>query len=206
MPFKKVDVPKIRSLTIEEAGNLVDACEPAFQSLVKGALLTGARYGEVASLSVGDFNVDDKNVFIAESKNGESRYVDLNEQGIAHFRQVAGERNPTELMFLKANGKWKQSEQQRPMDAACEDAYIEGVTFHILRHTYASHAVMNGMPMEVLAEVLGHKDTRITMRRYAHLCSTYKQKLVQQKAPVFAFKAPQIVHGPVLVPRRAKSA
>jgi site-specific recombinase XerD len=61
------------------------------------------------------------------------------------------------------------------MDAACEAAKLEGVTFHILRHPYASHAVMNGMPIAVLSEQLGHKDTRITGWHYAHLCQTYKQ-------------------------------
>ncbi len=49
------------------------------------------------------------------------------------------------------------------MDDACDTAKIEGVTFHILRHTYASHALMAGMTIEVLAQQLGHKDTRITM-------------------------------------------
>ena len=198
MPFKKVDVPKIRFLPIEEAGKLVEACESDFQSLVKGALITGARYGELAAMYVEDFNVSDRNVYVAESKNGESRYIDLNDEGVAFFKQLANGCNPKDRMFVKANGKpWKQSEQQRPMKAACEDAHIEGVTFHILRHTYASHAVMNGMPIEVLAEVLGHKDTRITMRHYAHLCQSYKQKLVRQYAPGFGFSANK--PGPVLV-------
>jgi integrase len=49
------------------------------------------------------------------------------------------------------------------MDEACEAANIAGVTFHILRHTYASHAVMNQMPLEVLQRQLGHKDLCITM-------------------------------------------
>jgi hypothetical protein len=43
------------------------------------------------------------------------------------------------------------------------------------------------MPIEVLAEVLGHKDTRVTMRHYSHLCKAYKQKLVMQFAPSYGF-------------------
>jgi site-specific recombinase XerD len=103
-------------------------------------------------------------------------------------------------MFTKANGKpWARSEQIRPIVAACEAAHIEGVSFHILRHTYASHAVMNGMPIEVLAEVLGHKDTRVTMRHYSHLCKTYKQKLVMQFAPSYGFTPAPITPIPTLV-------
>ena len=68
-------------------------------------------------------------------------------------------RKPTEKLLVKADGSpWQQSEQKRPMDAACETAGVEGVTFHILRHTFASHAVMAGMTIEVLAKQLGHKD------------------------------------------------
>jgi integrase len=86
------------------------------------------------------------------------------------------------------------------MNAACDAAKVEGVNFHILRHTYASHALMAGMTIEVLAQQLGHKDTRITMRHYAHLCPTFKQESVRRNAPSFGFS---VKPGPVLV---AKSA
>jgi hypothetical protein len=44
-------------------------------------------------------------------------------------------------------------------------------------------SAMNGMTIEVLAQQLGHKDTRITMRHYAHLCPTFKQESVRRNAP-----------------------
>jgi len=82
------------------------------------------------------------------------------------------------------------------MNSACDSAKVEDVTFHILRHTYASHSLMAGMTIEVLAQQLGHKDTRITMRHYAHLCPTFKQESVRQNAPSFGFS---VKPGPVLV-------
>src|SRR5579872_2289824 len=157
-PFRRVGVAKIRFLTNDEVTKLVNACTPDFELLVKGALLTGCRYGELSAMTVENFNEDDGQVFVAQSKNGESRHVDLNAGGIAFFRQLTNERKPTETLFLKSNGKpWNMSEQKRPMDDACEAAHIHGVTFHILRHTYASHALMDGMTIEVLAQQLGHK-------------------------------------------------
>lgn len=197
-PFRKVDVPKIRFLTVDEVDALAPACEPSFQRLVKAALLTGCRYGELVAMDVEAFDEGKGTVYVADSKNGESRYVDLNDEGIAFFAEVTKQRKPKELIFQRSNGKpWKQSEQQRPMDDACESAKLEGVTFHILRHTYASHSLMNGMTIEVLAQQLGHKDTRITMRHYAHLCPTFKQESVRRNAPSFGFAASK--PGPVLV-------
>jgi hypothetical protein len=50
-----------------------------------------------------------------------------------------------------------------------------------------SHALMAGMTFEVLAQQLGHKDTRITMRHYAQLCPAYKQESVRRNAPSVGF-------------------
>jgi integrase len=66
----------------------------------------------------------------------------------------------------------------------------------ILRHTYASYAVMNGMRSRT-AEQLGHKDTRITEHHYAHLCESYKREFVRANAPSFGFGGSK--PGPVLV-------
>jgi integrase len=186
-PFKRVDVPKIRFCTVDEVPRLVRACEQDFAKLVKGALLTGCRYGELTAMLVSEFSEQDERVYVARSKNGEARYVDLNAAGVQFFASLAKDRKPTEKLFLRNGKPWQQSEQKRPMDAACEASGIEGVTFHILRHTYASHAVMDGMRIEVLAQQLGHKDTRITNRHYAHLCPTFKAEAVKRHAPSYGF-------------------
>jgi integrase len=197
-PFRNVDVAKVRFLSAKELKTFVPKCAPDFQPLVKGALVTGARYGELTALNVEHFDADDGTVFIAKSKNGDARHVHLNDEAIAFFADLTHDRAATDRIFLRANGKaWKKSEQKRPMDEACKAAKVAGVTFHILRHTYASHALMNRMPLEVLQKQLGHKDLRITMRHYAHLCNVYKQEQVRAHAPSFGFDTKQL--GPVLV-------
>lgn len=191
--YRNVDIGRVRFLSSDEVKKFVPSCDDElFRKLVKGALMTGARYGELTtSLRVEHFNEADANVFIEKSKNGEQRHVYLNPDAVAFFKSITKGRKATELIFLKADGKqWQESEQKRPMDAACEATGIEGVTFHILRHTYASNARMNGMPLDVLQQQLGHKDLRMTMR-YAHIGKSHQQEQVTRYAPTFSF-APTI--------------
>jgi len=97
-------------------------------------------------------------------------------------------------MFSRSNGKaWKKSEQQRPMNEACNAAKIEQVTFHILHHAYASHLAMNQTPMRVIADQLGHKDTRITERHYAHLGRAFVRETIRARLPHFGLIEPSQV-------------
>ena len=60
------------------------------------------------------------------------------------------------------------------MHRACEAAKIEPpIGFHVLRHTYASRLAMKAVPLNVIAAQLGHSDTRMTEKHYAHLAPSY---------------------------------
>jgi integrase len=74
-------------------------------------------------------------------------------------------------MFQHANGsKWQPSDQGRPMKEAAARAKIKPhISFHGLRHTWASLAAMNSVPLLVVAKNLGHKDTRMVEYHYRHL-------------------------------------
>ena len=55
------------------------------------------------------------------------------------------------------------------MKEACAKAELEPVSFHELRHTYASMLVNRGCLLAVVAQQLGHSDTRMVEKHYAHL-------------------------------------
>jgi integrase len=189
-PFRQVDVPRVRFLTLDEAASLLANCPSDFGKLVRAALLTGCRYGELARMHVSAFDPGNETIFVPVSKNGESRHIELNAEGSAYFAVLTAGRSHGETMFTHSNGKpWKKSEQKPPMDAACEVAKLEQVTFHILRHTYASHLAMNQTPMRVIADQLGHKDTRITERHYAHLGRAYVRDTIRTRLPSFGVAA-----------------
>lgn len=186
-PFKNVSEPKIRFLSEEEAQRLLNACEPEFRLLVRAALLTGARYGELAALKVCDYHYENKTIFIQQSKNGKSRFIPLNDEGIKFFEQLTIGKNSQAHIFIRSDGAiWKKNYQVRPLFAASNIAKINPViSFHTLRHTYASTLAMHGVPLQVISTVLGHSDTRITHKHYAHLMPSYIAEVIRTHLPNF---------------------
>jgi integrase len=64
------------------------------------------------------------------------------------------------------------------------------ISFHGLRHTWASHAVMNGVPLMIVAKNLGHSDSRMVEKHYGHLEPSYIADAIRAGAPRFGLAAP----------------
>jgi integrase len=190
-PFRSADAARVRYLSVAEAKRLINAANPDFRLLVQAALQTGARYGELARLTVADFNPDVGTLSIQQSKSGKSRHVVLTDEGVRFFRRLCAGRAGDEIMLRKRSGSpWDFAHQVRPMDETVARAKITPpISFHGLRHTWASHAVMNGMPLMVVARNLGHADTRMVEKHYGHLAPSYVAEAVRKSAPRFGFPA-----------------
>ena len=188
-PFKKVDAARIRYLDVGKARRLVNAADPDFRPLVKAALQTGARYGELCRLEVQDFNADAGTVAIRQSKSGEARHVVLTDEGAGFFAGVCAGRAGSELMFRRADGgEWKSSHQARPMADACARAKIApAIGIHALRHTWASLAIMAGVPAMIVAKNLGHADTKMVEKHYGHMSPSHVRDAIRAGAPQFGF-------------------
>lgn len=173
-PFPKVEEARIRFLKPYEADYLLNVAEPDFKDLVQGALFTGARYGELAKMRVYDFMPDQGLVFIQPGKSGKGRHIPLPPEGLAFFESLTAGKRGADFVFIRRNGKqWGKNDQQRPMLEACRKANIEpAIGFHELRHTYASMLAQRGIDLLTISKLLGHADTRITSKHYAHLCDT----------------------------------
>jgi integrase len=173
--FREADAARLRYLSADEARRLTNACPIDFRALVIGALLTGCRYGELAAMTIDDFNPDAGTLRVRASKSGKPRHVVLTQEGRDFVALQAAGKPGSALLFLRGNGKpWSKSEQQRPLGAACEAAKVDPpVNFHGLRHTYASRLAMRGVPLAVIAAQLGHTDTRMVEKHYGHLSPSY---------------------------------
>jgi integrase len=184
-PFKRVDEAVVRYLSAPEARRLVRACPEDFKKMVQAALLTGCRYSELARLKCGNFNADSGTLAIRLSK-GKIRHVVLTDEAKKSFAEWTKDKGPSDHVFLRADGGvWGTSHQKRPLGEASERAGISpAVNFHILRHTHGSHLAMSGVPMGVIAAQLGHADTRMTEKHYAHLAPSYVAQTIRANFPV----------------------
>jgi integrase len=197
-PFRGAGGVRLHYLSIAEAQRLLNACDPDFRLLVRAALETGARYSELTRLQVVDFNGDAGTVHIRRSKSGKERHVILTADGIEFFHSCTVGRSGDEIMFKNESrvsrsrergdnadpGDWRTAEQARPMNEAVKRAKIKPhISFHGLRHTWASISVMNGMPLLVVARNLGHKDTRMVETHYGHLAPSFVVDAVRAGAP-----------------------
>jgi integrase len=191
-PYKHVEVARTRYLKLDEAKRLLNACAADFRPLVRAALESGCRYGELTRLEVEDFNSDAGTLMIRQTKSGPPRFVTLTEAGAAFFKQHCAGRNG--LLFLRNGKRWQKSEQARPMREACKQAGINpAIGFHQLRHTWASLAVMNGLSLMMAAENLGHTDTRMVEKHYKHLAPSFITKAIRESAPVYGITEPKKV-------------
>lgn len=195
LPFRGADAPKIRYLTDEETTRLINACAGDFRNLVLAALLTGCRYGELMKLKIGDFDRQAGTLVILVAKGGKPRHVVLTDEGRELFGRLTVGRTSETLILtrnstVKAATKhapaetqrapWRNADQHRPIKDACSAANIApAISFHVLRHTYASRLAMRAVAMVVIAKQLGHTDTRMTERHYAHLSPSYVSDVVR---------------------------
>jgi integrase len=182
--FRGADAARVRYLQTEECRRLLNACPEDFRKIVRGALVSGARYGELCRADVRDFNPDSASLLVRESKAGRPRHIPLDDDAAAFLTTLAAGRRPNEPLFIRADGgRWGKSHQRRPLIEACVAARIEpAIGFHVLRHTWASLRIMAGLHLMVVAHVLGHSDTRMAEKHYGHLAQSFIRNAVRGTA------------------------
>ena len=183
-PFKKgkrlafkLDNRRLRFLTEPEIAALLGECPPHLKPIVKVALNSGMRRGELLGLKWEQI----RNGFIylegAMCKSGKGRQIPINSLLDEVFREM---RLTNQLIspyvFCDSNGR-RYNEVTRSFNGACRRAGIENFHFHDLRHTFAARLVMNKVSLKAIQELLGHADMSMTMR-YAHLSQDHLRDAV----------------------------
>ncbi len=167
--------PPIRFLSFDEAAALLASAGDAL-AMITLALHTGLRVGELRALewSAVDLVAGCINVHRAASrteidtpKSNRSRVIPLSRTARSALAEHSTDR--TGFVFTNRHGGMLTRHQA---DRILRDAFaatdLERLGWHALRHTFASHLVMRGVPLKAIQELLGHSTIDMTMR-YAHL-------------------------------------
>lgn len=183
--FETTSGARTRWLTRDEVTRLLNACQGGFRDLVRGGLLTGARPGDLKRLRAGDFIPETGAVWFSQRKTGRPYTCHLNAEGVEFFRRMTRGKGRSELIFTRDDGSpWGDDDHERPMREASDAARLEPrATFYTLRHTYCSHAIMAGVPMLVVANNIGHSDTRMVEKHYGHLADQYARDQIANGVP-----------------------
>lgn len=165
--------PVTRFLSRDEIRRLNEALDAASRrgrsgrqqaDVIRLLMLTGGRKGEIVNLRWSE--VGDSTLALADGKTG-PRTVHLNPQARAVLDRQ--QRGPGPYVFPSHDDPFRpRSDNVSLWSRIRREACIEDVRLHDLRHTFASHAVMNGVPLPVVSRLLGHSSPRMTLR-YVHL-------------------------------------
>ncbi|AIR84866.1 phage integrase [Pantoea rwandensis] len=132
------------------------------ETVVKLCLATGARWSEAEGLKKSQ--ISKFKITFTKTKGRKNRTVPITEQVYKLIPE-----NKTGRLFADCYGAFRSALDRTEIELPA------GQLTHVLRHTFASHFMMNGGNLLVLQRVLGHTDIKMTMR-YAHFAPDHLEE------------------------------
>lgn len=174
---------KTRFLSAEEEAKLAEALGPLHASWARLAILTGMRQREQFSLKWAAVDLTRGLVTLPKTKAGDVQYVRLNDEARKILQELTlGNRSiwvfPSQTQVTHVD---PHNFYDRVWIPAVKQAGIEWVTWHDLRHTFASRLAMAGHNEGTIAALLRHSGTAL-VKRYAHLSPSHLDAAVESVA------------------------
>ena len=183
-PYRAVARGRVNYLETTEARKLIAECLPDLRALVRGALLSGARPGELRQIRVEDYDRKHATIYIRKSKVDGSRHVPLNAEGYEFFDRLTAGRDGAEWMFLRADGSpWAKDDPRRPLSEACHRAKLKPINLYALRHSFATLLLAENVSMHYLAKIMG-TSVKMIEDHYGHIVEEF-QRETMAKLPSF---------------------
>ncbi len=190
MKMPRVPAGRVRYLQPSELHAALEACPKWLQPVAGLLAFTGMRRSEVLGLRWLDVDRKGERIMLRQTKNGDGRIVWLNTLACQVLDSIPmGEARPTDLVF-PASGEVSPENVSLAFLRACRKVGIADFRLHDLRHTAASWLRMSGADLQDVAELLGHRDLRMT-KRYSHLSPAHLSAAVKRLDAVFG-NAPRL--------------
>lgn len=138
--------------------------------IAKVCLATGARWSEAEKLEIR--HVRNSQIQFAGTKSGKVRSIPIDASFEKQVKQHYDKNETGQRLFAYAYSAFRDAIERAGIKLQ------DGQLTHVLRHTFASHFMMNGGNILVLQRSLGHANLTMTMR-YAHLAPDHLQEVVK---------------------------
>ena len=182
--FKEERTP-IRILTQEERRKLLDASPEFMRPVVTAALKTGMRQGEILNLQWKEVDLAHDIISVRDTKAKKLRQIPIHPELKTILEALS---RKSAYVFCSPDGN------RLPRNGMVRDAFrkvraqlgIADLTFHMLRHNFASELVAKGADIRTVQEYMGHSSLRM-LQRYAHINNGIWRSTIQllsaDKAP-----------------------
>ena len=174
---RKMQQSPRQAFQASELQRFIAACEEDFLPLVLAAVFTGARIGELRRLVWSDIYFETSQIMLRRSKTGCASAIPMHPDLARHLAELRKRRSSEgrivrsdEPVFLTPKGK-VYGEVRAPWRRAMKAAGLgdrTGLTFHSLRHTFATRFLAGGAAVTDLQGILGHRNLTTT-QIYAHM-------------------------------------
>jgi integrase/recombinase XerD len=192
-PKKPTQLPKVLSET--ELKKLFDAASNLkHKAILFVAYSAGLRVSEIINLRLQDIDREREQLFIHCSKGKKDRYVRLSPLVLDILEQYykLSKIKPSNYLFEgieKGKPYTIRSAQQIFSDCKNKAGIIKSLSFHSLRHSFATHILEKGVDIRFIKEILGHFDIKTT-ERYLHI---RRDVLINIESPIDSlYKIPTI--------------
>ena len=169
---------RLRFLDTNEIQLLLQASSEDFRPVLITALHTGMRRGEILNLKWDDVNLKNRIITVQESKSGKKRMIPVDDTLYQTLRPLRSRFHKGYVFPLPGKPEKQWIDFRRRFRSAIRKAGIKDFRFHDIRHTFASHLVMNGVDIKSVQELLGHASLTMTMK-YAHLAPDHRLRAIK---------------------------
>ena len=169
-------------------------------------LYTGIRLGELLALTWNDIDLAKgfmritkttyrikengvPRIVVDEPKTKNSiRVIPLSKNLLDLLKKIKKTSNSEYVISTRNNGIVGTRSYQRTFERILAKLDIPYKNFHSLRHTFATRAVELGMDIKTLSEIIGHKNSMITLQRYTHSMMSYKTEMMNKMGKILNFE------------------
>lgn len=189
--WPRCTLPSIDYLSPDECELLLSHAEGVIYEMILTALRTGMRQGELRGLQWSSIDWLTRNVAVRHSrddharmlvppKNGKTRHIPLDTDVYA---MLCRRKSNTGYVFPTPDDRpFTNDRLHDAMRRLCAKAKFRPIGWHTLRHTFASHLAMRGVPLPAIKELMGHSAITTTMR-YAHVAPSTLRSAIDMLNP-----------------------